>query len=173
MRRDALNDAQVEALFAARPDFSALTYEEGSKPWPLQSRGQAGYRAPQDPATLPNSRAPQPGKLPAHRAGAEEGEALRSSAPGEWVLAKGWMLQEAPEVTTAAQQIATPGFVARGWMRATVPGTVLTTSAVEEVASAGGEIIISPNSNPAVIGATKAKGLISLPAFFTPRPTRS
>lgn len=47
-------------------------------------------------------------------------------------------------------------------------GTVLTASAVEEVASAGGEIIISPNCNPAVIGATKAKGLISLPAFFTP-----
>jgi 2-dehydro-3-deoxyphosphogalactonate aldolase len=47
-------------------------------------------------------------------------------------------------------------------------GTVLTAGAVDEVASAGGEIIISPNSNPAVIGATKAKGLISLPAFFTP-----
>jgi hypothetical protein len=125
VRRDALNDAQVEALFAARPDFSALTYEEGSKPWPLQSRGQAGYRAPQDPATLPKSRAPLPGKMPGHRAGAEEGEALRSSAPGEWVLAKGWMLQEAPEVTAAAPQIATPGFVPRGWMRATVPGTVL------------------------------------------------
>jgi 2-dehydro-3-deoxyphosphogalactonate aldolase len=47
-------------------------------------------------------------------------------------------------------------------------GTVLTASAVDEVASVGGEIIISPNSNPAVIGATKARGLISLPAFFTP-----
>jgi Exo-beta-D-glucosaminidase Ig-fold domain/Concanavalin A-like lectin/glucanases superfamily/Glycosyl hydrolases family 2/Glycosyl hydrolases family 2, TIM barrel domain len=125
VRRDALNDAQVEALFAARPDFSALTYEEGSKPWPLQSRGQAGYRAPQDPATLPKSRAPLPAKLPAHRAAAEEGEALHSSAPGEWVLAKGWMLQEAPQVTTPAPQIASPGFVARGWMPATVPGTVL------------------------------------------------
>jgi 2-dehydro-3-deoxyphosphogalactonate aldolase len=47
-------------------------------------------------------------------------------------------------------------------------GTVLTATAVDEVASAGGEIIISPNCNPAVIGATKAKGLISLPSFFTP-----
>jgi 2-dehydro-3-deoxyphosphogalactonate aldolase len=47
-------------------------------------------------------------------------------------------------------------------------GTVLTANAVEEVAAAGGQIIISPNCNPAVIGATKAKGLVSMPSFFTP-----
>ncbi|MDB5454917.1 MAG: 2-dehydro-3-deoxy-6-phosphogalactonate aldolase [Caulobacter sp.] len=47
-------------------------------------------------------------------------------------------------------------------------GTVLSPAAVQEVASAGGQIIISPNTNPAVIAATKAAGLISFPAFFTP-----
>lgn len=47
-------------------------------------------------------------------------------------------------------------------------GTVLSTRAVQEVVDAGGQIIISPNSNPAVITATKAAGLISFPAFFTP-----
>lgn len=47
-------------------------------------------------------------------------------------------------------------------------GTVLSARAVQEVADAGGQIIISPNSNPAVIAATKAAGLISFPAFFTP-----
>jgi 2-dehydro-3-deoxyphosphogalactonate aldolase len=36
------------------------------------------------------------------------------------------------------------------------------------VAGAGGQIIISPNTNPAVIAATKAAGLISFPAFYTP-----
>ena len=47
-------------------------------------------------------------------------------------------------------------------------GTVLSPGAVREVASAGGQIIISPNTNPAVIAETKAAGLISFPAFFTP-----
>jgi 2-dehydro-3-deoxyphosphogalactonate aldolase len=47
-------------------------------------------------------------------------------------------------------------------------GEVLSPAAVQEVASAGGQIIISPNTNPAVIAATKAAGLISFPAFFTP-----
>ncbi|NQE61860.1 2-dehydro-3-deoxy-6-phosphogalactonate aldolase [Caulobacter sp. RHG1] len=47
-------------------------------------------------------------------------------------------------------------------------GTVLSPRAVQEVADAGGQIIISPNSNPDVIAATKAAGLISFPAFFTP-----
>lgn len=47
-------------------------------------------------------------------------------------------------------------------------GTVLSPRAVQDVADAGGQIIISPNSDPAVIAATKAAGLISFPAFFTP-----
>jgi 2-dehydro-3-deoxyphosphogalactonate aldolase len=47
-------------------------------------------------------------------------------------------------------------------------GTVLSPAAVQEVVSAGGQIVISPNTNPAVIAATKAAGLISFPAFFTP-----
>lgn len=47
-------------------------------------------------------------------------------------------------------------------------GTVLTPAAVHEVAGAGGQIIISPNSDPAVIQATRAAGLLSMPGFFTP-----
>ncbi len=47
-------------------------------------------------------------------------------------------------------------------------GTVLSVQAVRDVADAGGQIVISPNCNPEVIAATKAAGLISLPAFFTP-----
>jgi 2-dehydro-3-deoxyphosphogalactonate aldolase len=47
-------------------------------------------------------------------------------------------------------------------------GTVLTTADVERVATAGGRIIISPNCNVDVITATKAAGLQSLPAYFTP-----
>lgn len=47
-------------------------------------------------------------------------------------------------------------------------GTVVSARAVRQVADVGGQLIISPNSNPAVINETKARGLISFPAFFTP-----
>lgn len=47
-------------------------------------------------------------------------------------------------------------------------GTVLDTDKVGAVAEAGGQLIISPNTEPAVIRAAKAAGLVSLPGFFTP-----
>lgn len=47
-------------------------------------------------------------------------------------------------------------------------GTVLRTSQVEAVADAGGTLIVSPNSDVAVIGASVARGLISMPGYFTP-----
>ena len=46
-------------------------------------------------------------------------------------------------------------------------GTVLTVEQVAEVADAGGQIVVSPNTDPAVIRATKAAGMISLPGFYT------
>jgi 2-dehydro-3-deoxyphosphogalactonate aldolase len=47
-------------------------------------------------------------------------------------------------------------------------GTVLSTHEVDQVADAGGGIIISPNFNPVVIAHAKTRGLLSLPAFATP-----
>lgn len=47
-------------------------------------------------------------------------------------------------------------------------GTVLKVEDVERLAEVGGQICISPNSNPDVIRAAKRLGLISFPAFFTP-----
>lgn len=47
-------------------------------------------------------------------------------------------------------------------------GTVLTVEAARQVADAGGQLIISPNTNPAVIAESKRLGLLSLPGFFTP-----
>lgn len=47
-------------------------------------------------------------------------------------------------------------------------GTVLSPADVEAVAGAGGRIVISPDTNPDVIRATKAAGLLSLPGFFSP-----
>ncbi len=47
-------------------------------------------------------------------------------------------------------------------------GTVLTEKQVKLTAEAGGKYIISPNGNEAVIRATREKGLISMPAAYTP-----
>lgn len=47
-------------------------------------------------------------------------------------------------------------------------GTVLTVAAAREVAQAGGQLIISPNTDTDVIRETKTLGLLSLPGFFTP-----
>ncbi|HWD67705.1 MAG TPA: 2-dehydro-3-deoxy-6-phosphogalactonate aldolase [Caulobacteraceae bacterium] len=47
-------------------------------------------------------------------------------------------------------------------------GTVLTPNEVKEAAAAGAQFIVSPNADPAVIAATRAAGLGSLPGVFTP-----
>ncbi len=47
-------------------------------------------------------------------------------------------------------------------------GTVLEPDRVAEVKAAGGRLIVSPNTNPDVIRATVAAGLVSSPGFFTP-----
>ena len=46
-------------------------------------------------------------------------------------------------------------------------GTVLTVRQADDVAKAGGRIIVSPNANPDVIAATVESGLASLPGCFT------
>jgi 2-dehydro-3-deoxyphosphogalactonate aldolase len=47
-------------------------------------------------------------------------------------------------------------------------GTVLTVRDVGEVADAGGRLIVSPNCDPAVIAATKSRGMQSWPGVMTP-----
>jgi 2-dehydro-3-deoxyphosphogalactonate aldolase len=47
-------------------------------------------------------------------------------------------------------------------------GTVLAVQQVDEVASAGGKLIVSPNLQPAVIARTLSLGLSSMPGAFTP-----
>ncbi|HEY0784955.1 MAG TPA: LamG-like jellyroll fold domain-containing protein [Acidobacteriaceae bacterium] len=138
--------AEVKAMAGARPDFEAIVYEDGSKHWPYQTRGQAGYQAPQDPATLPVSRAPlgRPVAQPAPPAG----PALVAAGADGWSLANGWRLAAVPlppggtdvanayspagapgvvSVTDGPEAVSQAGYNARGWYAATVPGTVLTT----------------------------------------------
>jgi 2-dehydro-3-deoxyphosphogalactonate aldolase len=47
-------------------------------------------------------------------------------------------------------------------------GTVLTVEEVTSVAEAGGKLIVSPNCDPGVITATKARDMQSWPGVFTP-----
>ena len=47
-------------------------------------------------------------------------------------------------------------------------GTVLEAPKVGEIASAGGRLIVSPNTNVEVIEETASAGLVSCPGFFTP-----
>ena len=47
-------------------------------------------------------------------------------------------------------------------------GTVYRAAEVDEVAAAGGQVVVSPNANPAVIARTKALGLASAPGVMTP-----
>lgn len=47
-------------------------------------------------------------------------------------------------------------------------GTVLDANQVGQVAQAGGRLIVSPNTDTAVIQATVTAGLVSSPGYFTP-----
>ena len=47
-------------------------------------------------------------------------------------------------------------------------GTVMTTGQVEEVARAGGRLIVTPHAATAVVGAAKSRSMLACPGFFTP-----
>jgi hypothetical protein len=123
--RRALDAKEVALLATQPPNFELVEFEEGSKPWPVQTRGQAGYRAPQDPSTMPVSKAPF--SKPVARNLLASRESLRSSGENEWTLAAGWTLTPAPEIKASGPEMSQPGFATKNWWPATVPGTVLTT----------------------------------------------
>jgi hypothetical protein len=124
LRRDALAPEAIREMADHPMDFTLPVYEEGSKPWPVQTRGQAGYRAPQDPVTMPRSKAPfsAPEAKPV-----PDTPAIESSGDNLWVLAGGWRLIAAPKVEANGAAVSEPQFDAKQWYAATVPGTVLTT----------------------------------------------
>jgi len=47
-------------------------------------------------------------------------------------------------------------------------GTVLDTANVDRVADAGGKLLVTPNTNPAVIAHGVARGMTVMPGFYTP-----
>ena len=125
VRRDALGGDAWKQMFAAPPNFDVIAFEEGSKQWWVQERGQAGYRAPQDPETMPRSKASptRPMAVPVK----EAREALKAAGENSWTIAGGWRMRPAPEVREDGPAISQDGFKGKDWYVATVPGTVLTT----------------------------------------------
>jgi hypothetical protein len=119
-----LDSQALRAMFRAPPDWATIPFEEGSKTWPVQTKGQPGMLAPQDAWTLPQSKAPfsKPVAKPV-----VDGPPLVTDGPDRWVLAHGWRLVEAPRLSGSPQTVSAPGFDAGDWWAATVPGTVLTT----------------------------------------------
>jgi hypothetical protein len=123
--RRASSAEEVRQLYNKHEDFPLVEFEEGSKPWPIQTREWAGYRAPQDPSEMPYSKAPF--SLPVARPLPPAGPALKATGENQWSLDGGWYLTPAPKVKVSAEEISRPGFRTDGWWPATVPGTVLTT----------------------------------------------
>ena len=93
--RSALSSDEIKQLYEKPADFSLIEFEEGSKPWPVQTRGQAGYRAPQDPATMPHTKA---AFSHAVAKPLQTHEILQANGDGHWTLAAGWTMIPAPQL---------------------------------------------------------------------------
>ncbi len=91
-----------------------------------------------------------------------------AEAVGDALVDAGFTLLEVP-LNSPDPLVSIAAMAKRYAGRAIVgAGTVLTTGDVAAVADAGGELIVSPNTDPAVIRAAVARGLISLPGYYTP-----
>jgi hypothetical protein len=123
----ALTPAELKALASAKPDPALTVYEPGSPTWPVQVRQMYGQVAPQDAWTRPKSKAPfsKPVAVAAY-AGPALVAAPATEGADAWTL-KRWSLVEAPKVADAPTALSKPGYDAKAWYAATVPGTVLTT----------------------------------------------
>ena len=86
------------------------------------------------------------------------GAALQSAGFGLWEVP---LNSPNPLQSIAAMRHAYPDVLVGA-------GTVLTAQQVRDVHAAGGQLIISPNCNPAVIDESVKLGLISLPGVLTP-----
>lgn len=121
----ALAPEELRALASPAQNLDAVTFEDGSKTWPVQLKGQSGLRAPQEAWTLP--RLPDSFPEPKPRASSPNVPRLEPRGAAEWALSGGWRMIEAPKTEAGGEQVSRPGFQTDGWLDATVPGTVLTT----------------------------------------------
>jgi hypothetical protein len=76
---------------------------------------------------MPTSKAPLARPAPSKLPPPQTQPALQETGSNAWTLASGWTLSAAPDVKATGPEIAQTGFSTKGWMQATIPGTVLTT----------------------------------------------
>ncbi|HEX4154032.1 MAG TPA: LamG-like jellyroll fold domain-containing protein [Acidobacteriaceae bacterium] len=115
---------QQQGLAHAPSNLDDLPFEDASKDWAVQARQWIGYRAPQDPATLPRSAAPpqQPVAQPDPHT-----QNILSTDRRTITLRADWRMAEASTVNAEGAQISAHNFDTSHWYTAVVPGTVLTT----------------------------------------------
>jgi hypothetical protein len=123
--RRALTGEELKEMYAKPVNFATVVYEEGSKSWPVQTQAQAGYRAPQDPDTMPRTKAGY--SRPEKKTVSESRPGIEAKNPNEWTISGRWKLRPAPDISESGDAISQKGFGTNGWWDATVPGTVLTT----------------------------------------------
>lgn len=87
---------------------------------------------------------------------------------GEVLIAEGFTIIEVPLKSPGALDSIAQLADRFGGRAVIGAGTVLDSRDVAAVHDAGGELVISPNMNPAVVEATIARGLVSLPGVATP-----
>lgn len=95
-------------------------------------------------------------------------EPERAAAVGEVLVECGFDIIEVPlnspapldSIATLVKTLGTRALVGAG--------TVLTEVQVDHLADVGAGLVVSPNCNPAVIGRTAARGMVSFPGVLTP-----
>jgi Glycosyl hydrolase 2 galactose-binding domain-like/Exo-beta-D-glucosaminidase Ig-fold domain/Glycosyl hydrolases family 2/Concanavalin A-like lectin/glucanases superfamily/Glycosyl hydrolases family 2, TIM barrel domain len=126
--REALTADAIRQMQQHPENFPLLAFEEGSKSWRIQTRGQAGYLTPQDPSTMPHSKAPVPAEpSPLYRIRKPvPAPAITPDGQDKWQIGA-WKLVAAPDVHAGGAQFSRESVPTENWVPATVPGTVLTT----------------------------------------------
>ena len=104
--RESLSSDAIAQIHRNGNDVSLVEFEEGSKSWPVQTRGQAGYRAPQNPADMPRSKAPFSAPVASRLPQTREG--LQPDGDNQWIV-NSWALSEAPKVQADGEEISGVG----------------------------------------------------------------
>lgn len=89
-------------------------------------------------------------------------------AVGEVLVEAGFRLIEVP--LNSPEPLTSIGMLARRFGKDAIvgAGTVLTAEQVGQVQDVGGAMIVSPNTDIAVIAESARRGMVSLPGYFTP-----
>ena len=91
---------------------------------------------------------------------------LEALAVGQVLVDAGWDLIEVP--LNSPQPLQSIATLRKAFPQALVgAGTVLTPEDVRQVQAAGGELIVSPNFNPAVVAEAVRLGMVCLPGVMT------